>query len=40
MSKERIVNAGWTIGSVIVAIALYDIIVSPIIKKVMPTVTP
>lgn len=33
VSKERMMNAGWTVGSVIIALAIYDIVVAPFVDN-------
>ena len=33
VSKERLVNVGWTVGAVVIGMAVYDIFVSPHLAK-------
>ncbi len=33
VTKERLVNVGWTVGAVIIGMAVYDVFVSPMVAK-------
>ncbi len=36
MSKERMVNAGWTVGAVVVGVALYEMFGRALIARLLP----